>query len=721
MNHFLPGSTKKNGFTVLFFFLGACFCCGLGTSSRLFAIPQEQGVQVQELDAAPPPKSHWEMSPCPLRTVYSDDFSPERVHPEYPRPCMVREQWLSLNGIWELRPKVDPQHPGARDIAPTPRRSYSEIQFLINPKDLPGFNSMDFLSEPRRLYLDESEESPKNPPPPEKEPAPEPLGGIEFPKPEKDRKIELAGFSREIRSKQESSSEEFSYRVLVPFPLESPLSGIRYPFERFSYRREFSIPEHWSSGDRILLHFEAVDWETAVILNGKLVGTHQGGYDPFSFDITEHLLENGFYDPKKSHELIVSVYDPTEGIVLGKQARIPSGGKYTSFSGIWQSVWLEPVPPSWIVDYRATPNVDQRAVSVEVRIENAQEDQILIAEVLKEGRSLGKVYGGPQGSVLISIPEQDLVLWSPENPFLYRLKLSLVHANRVLDQVEGYFGMRKIDLAKDAEGMVRIRINDEFLFQNGVLDPGYWPEGISTAPNEEAIVREISTIKELGFNMIRKHAKVEPQRWYYWCDRLGIFIWQDMPASANRFESQQKQFEAELQRLVESRYNHPSIITWVLFHEGAGQHKTEYYTELVRTMDPKRLVNSASGWRDWGVGHILDLHKYPGPIAPKAGAFRAGAIGDFGGIALVIAPHCCSANPWGYHLAKNEEEYRKKFLHLMEQLDELREPESLSAAVYHQWTDVESECTGLLTYDRKVVKIPVRTLQQLNRRLQKSR
>ncbi len=673
----------------------------------VFTIPVLAGAQeVQKLDAAPKPDSRWKRVSNALETTYAKEITPKNVLQEYPRPTMVREKWLNLNGVWEMKPELDPQHPTPKDYAPQPNRKMPDLQLAV----------------PDEEEFDEGKIETENTTPESDAPTPEihDLKPHSLDPPDLTRnRSEPLYLGQSVRLSRKDATESYPYRVLVPFPLESSLSGIRYPFDSVAYRRHFMIPDDWSDDERIRLYFGAVDWEAAVIVNGRLIGIHRGGYDPFSFDLSEVLRKDGKYERGVSHELIVSVYDPTQkGGPCGKQSTNPQGPRCSSVTGIWQTVWLEPVPATFITEYAATPNIDESNVAIRVSVDSAKggsvDPPLVVAEVFRKQESIAKVYGGTEGTILLPIPDEKLVFWTPENPFLYTLKIELLQNGRSVDSVEGYFGMRKIDLAKDSRGVVRIRLNNMFRFQMGVLDPGLWPDGLYTAPSDEAVRREIRTIKELGFTMIRKHAKIEPERWYHWCDRLGILVWQDMPAAENHRASDQQQFSVELTRMLQTRQNHPSIVAWILFHEGKGQHDTEHYADLLHRLDPSRLVDAASGWRDRNVGQIVDLHQFPGPAAPKPEPYRASVLGEFGGIACPIAGHNWTKKTWGYQMATDPDDFARRYQRTMVALEQLVKKEALSAAVYHQLTDVESECGGLITYDRKVIKIPLETIRSLN-------
>ncbi len=347
------------------------------------------------------------------------------------------------------------------------------------------------------------------------------------------------------------------------------------------------MPAEWS-GRRVRLHIGAADWQARVFINGQEIGRHRGGYDAFSFDITDRLKWSG------AEEICVAVNDPTEGDQpRGKQSRKPEGIFYTPTSGIWQTVWLEPVPTNCIDDLRLTPDVDARLLRLRVSTDSRDESAQVEAQALVAGKVVGQVTG-PANKEL-SLPMAAMHLWSPDDPFLYDLRITLKAGGRVADSVASYFGMRKIGLHKDDYGITRLMLNDQFTFQMGTLDQGFWPDGIYTAPTDDALRFDIEFLKRAGFNLARKHVKVEPERWYYWCDKLGLLVWQDMPSGNNTTADSRLQFEVELQRMIEGRFNHPSIIVWVLFNEGWGQYDTERLVPWIKAMDPSRLVDNASG------------------------------------------------------------------------------------------------------------------------------
>jgi hypothetical protein len=482
-------------------------------------------------------------------------------------------------------------------------------------------------------------------------------------------------------------------RVLVPFPVESALSGVMRQMQRVTYRRTFAVPGDWA-GQRVLLHFGAVDWESTVYVNGKEMGTHRGGYDPFSYDVTDALKEGG------ENELVVSVFDPSDAgdQPRGKQVREPRGIWYTPTTGIWQTVWLEPVPQGYVKEVKIVPDVDAK----NVRVTADAQGEVKI-RVLKEGRVVaeGSGQGGKEIVAKVDAPR----LWSHEDPFLYDLEVT---AGK--DAVKSYFGMRKVEVGKDDKGVTRILLNGKPVFQVGMLDQGFWPDGLYTAPTDEALRYDIEIQKKLGFNMIRKHVKVEPARWYYWTDKLGMLVWQDMPSAGNKGDEKKEgesktQFERELTRMIKTHWNHPSIIMWVVFNEAWGQYETPRITKMTKDLDSTRLASNASGWTDMGVGDIIDMHNYPGPGAPKWEEKRAAVLGEFGGLGLPIkGKEWKGVKEFSYAGQGSVDELVEQYTRLLSKCWQLRETDGLSAVVYTQTTDVEGEINGLLTYDREMIK-----------------
>ncbi len=558
----------------------------------------------------------WQPVSGTLMTRWASQVNPTNALPEYPRPQLVRKDWLNLNGLWNYA------------IVPA-----------TNPRPT-----------------------------------------------------------------------AFEGRILVPFPVESALSGVRRRLDEKSvlwYERKVAVPAAWR-GQRIRLHFEAVDWQARVFVNGQEVGQHRGGYDRFGFDITGQLHWNG------DEEIIVAVTDPTEGDQpRGKQSRKPEGIFYTPNSGIWQTVWLEPVPKTSVDKLKLTPDLEGRTLRLQVGVNSLADNLRVEAVALVAGQEIGRTAG--MANTELFLPVESPRVWTPDDPFLYDLRVTLRENGREVETVSSYFGMRKVSLKKDAQGITRVALNDVFLFQVGTLDQGFWPDGIYTAPTDEALRSDIEFLKRSGFNLTRKHVKVEPDRWYYWCDKLGLLVWQDMPSGNNATPEGRRDFEAELLHLVAGLENHPSIIVWVLFNEGWGQFDTERLTQGLKALDPSRLVNNASGWTDMRAGDLIDVHSYPGPDSPDAEPRRAAVLGEFGGLGFQVVDHSWSSNWWGYLKLPDQKELAGRYAQLLKQVWALHDLRGLSAAIYTQTTDVETECNGLLTYDRAVAKVDQATILAANR------
>jgi hypothetical protein len=546
-----------------------------------------------------------------LKTRWAANVTPENVHREYPRPQMVRKDWVNLNGLWDI-----------------------ELRHPNSPAD---------------------------------------------------------------RGK-----------ILVPFCAESQLSGFHRrvePEDVLHYSRTFARPE----GARVLLHFGAVDWIAKVSVNGKTVGEHKGGYDPFSFDITSSLTNSG------TQTLEVDVTDPTDhgAQPRGKQTLNPRGIMYTPCSGIWQTVWLEVVPETYIdhLTIEALPQTAQ--VTIQTAIDGPADGVKCRTETIVGGKVVAKSEGDAGHVSVMKI--RDAINWTPDHPYLYDLRITLLDKNGgVLDQVTSYYGFRETTLIKDEHGQPRIALNGKPIFLIGPLDQGFWPDGIYTPPSDEALKYDIELTKRLGFNMIRKHVKVESARFYYWCDKLGLCVLQDMPSGdksigpsdpdIERTKESADDFRAELKAMVDNFRNYPCICTWVLYNEGWGQWNTAEMTKWLKDYDPNQLVDSNTGWSDRGVGDYNDIHVYPGPASPPPDPNRAIFLGEFGGLGLPVPGHMWKETGWGYQSFKTKEELTDKFVELMENLRFLQ-AKGLSGAVYTQTTDVETELNGLMTYDRAMLKM----------------
>ncbi len=500
--------------------------------------------------------------------------------------------------------------------------------------------------------------------------------------------------------------QSFTGKILVPFAIESQLSGAGAwvaPDQRLWYRRTFTAPGR-GAGGRVLLNFGAVDWEATVYVNGTQVGQHRGGYDPFTFDITDQLRPSG------EQELVVAVRDATDDgeQPRGKQVRRPRGIWYTAVTGIWQTVWLESVPRWHVTGLRIDPDLDRGAVTVSVGTDGRTGQGGRITVSVLDGSRVVATGEGPTATLPVAAARK----WSPADPFLYTLRVALESG----DEVRSYFGMRSIAVRADARGVRRLFLNGEPLFQLGLLDQGWWPDGLYTAPTDEALAFDIQKTKDLGFNLIRKHVKVEPARWYYHADRLGMLVWQDMPSANNKGADAEQEFAAELQRVIDSLRNHPSIVMWVPFNEGWGQHATEKHVAWLKAYDATRIVNNTSGWTDMRVGDVVDLHAYPGPSMPPLEPVRAAVLGEFGGLGLPLDGHTwIDRGNWGYRSFTSLEDLNKAYQDLLAQL-RLHAGDGLAAAIYTQTTDVEVEVNGVMTYDRAVTKLSPESVAA-NRRL----
>ena len=521
----------------------------------------------------------------------------------------------------------------------------------------------------------------------------------------------------------------FEGDILVPFAIESSLSGVArriHDRQELVYQRSFTIPSAWKN-KRVLLHFGAVDWKADVWVNDIKVGSHTGGYAPFSFDITPAL-------EGKSNKLTVKVWDPTDRSYQprGKQVSNPGGIWYTPVSGIWQTVWLEPVNEKHIQDLRILPDIDRKMLTVDAAVANAADADMLEVKVFDGDQLVATGKSINQQIVEIAMPA-DSKLWSPESPFLYTLQVSLKSGGKVVDQVDSYAAMRKFSTRRDRNGIVRLELNNKPLFQYGPLDQGWWPDGLYTAPTDEALLYDVQKTKDLGFNMIRKHIKVEPARWYTHCDRLGIIVWQDMPSGdrgpqwqnrkyfdgieAKRSEESEANFRKEWKEIIDYLYSYPCIGTWVPFNEAWGQFKTEEIAEWTKQYDPSRLVNPASGGNHYHCGDMLDLHNYPAPEMYLYDGARANVLGEYGGIGLVLKDHLWEPNRnWGYIQFNSSKEATDEYVKYAEQLYRMIS-QGFSAAVYTQTTDVEIEVNGLITYDRKVIKLDEERVRDINRRI----
>ncbi|MDR1814526.1 MAG: beta-galactosidase [Tannerella sp.] len=520
----------------------------------------------------------------------------------------------------------------------------------------------------------------------------------------------------------------YDRQILVPFPIESSLSGIAEQVDETQalwYKRTFSIPKAWKNS-HILLHFGAVDWKTEVFINDVKIGSHSGGYTPFSFDITPFLKAG-------EQKLTVKVWDPTDKYFQprGKQVSKPEGIVYTPSSGIWQTVWLEPVAEKSISSIKTLPDVDKSSISVSVNTQNADNNDFIEIKLTDKGKTVAVGKAVVSEAVVLNIP--DAKLWSPDDPFLYNMEISLLSNGKEVDKVKSYCAMRKISVRRDSEGIMRMQLNNKDLVHLGLLDQGFWPDGLHTAPSDEALKYDILEAKELGYNMLRKHIKTEPARWYSWCDRLGMLVWQDMPSGDNnwnpegrspwwdankeRINPAHENFFREWKEIIDALYSYPSIVMWITFNEGWGQFRTKEVAEWTKAYDPSRLLNAATGGNHTREGDLLDIHNYPEPSLNLWDATRPVLLGEYGGIALVAEGHLWQPDKnFGYVQFKTSQEATDKYVEYAEMLKELIK-RGLCGAVYTQLSDVEGEANGILSYDRKIIKLDAARLKKINQEI----
>ena len=602
-------------------------------------------------------KSSWAPAGDRIRTPWADQVNPGNSHPEYPRPQMTRQAWKSLNGLWDYAiTEADAQQPATPDG-----------------------------------------------------------------------------------------------QILVPFCVESSLSGVGRRVGADSalwYRRNFKVPGSWK--DRILLHFDAVDWKSEVWLNGHYLGVHTGGYTAFEYDITDYLA-------KGKQELVVKVWDGTDNDEQprGKQVSKPGGIWYTPVTGIWQSVWLEPVPEVHVKDYNCVCDIETGIITItpvivgdaqNIRINLYEGEEGYNADITGPHRPVGMACGVPGEPVKVEAPAP--LLWTPEHPYLYPFDIEIINNGEVVDRVMGYTAIRSCTEVIDAQGYKRLGLNGKPCFQYGPLDQGWWPDGLYTAPTDEALAFDIAKTKDFGYNFIRKHIKVEPARWYYHCDRLGMMVWQDMPSVAGNIDvftqdgypqwgqwgyntgwdyplstTAKDNYYNEWGDIILQLRKFPCIVVWVPFNEGWGQFNTPDVVEFTRSLDGSRLINSASGGNSILCGDILDSHNYPRPIMKfRSGGAQIDVLGEYGGIGLAVEGHMWEpGNGWGYQgLCKDGSEVLEKYRHyaIDEFIPEIKS--GVSAGIYTQTTDVEAELNGLMTYDRKVVKMDEQRLREINLQVRNS-
>ncbi len=564
----------------------------------------------------------------------------------------------------------------------------------------------------------------------------------EYPRPQLQREKWLClngEYDYAITAENASCPESFDGKIIVPFSVESAASGVQrklLPSQRLWYRRKFSLTEDFS-GKRTLLHFGAVDWQCTVWVNGKLMGEHTGGYNPFSFDITDALTDG-------ENELVVKVYDPTDAghQQRGKQVLETQGFWYTATSGIWQTVWLEPVNYCRIESIKLVPDIDKGVINIKTK-HTCECGGKLFAKVLDGEKA---VFDG-EITADAAIPVPDAKLWSPESPFLYDLKLTL-DCDGEKDEVSSYFGMRKFSVVKDSDGCPRLALNNKPYFQRGLLDQGYWPESQLTPPCDEAMIFDIEKMKELGFNMLRKHIKTEPLRWYYHCDRLGMLVWQDMISGGeyigqllagvlpifsihvkdNKYKAFKRtkpewreEFKQELWGMIDSLYNCVSICCWVPFNEGWGQFDAKEIGTKIKELDPTRFVDHASGWHDQNGPDFKSMHRYIVPVTAPTRFTRKGrpyVLSEYGGYSWNIKDHVWNAKrSFGYIMFPNSKKLSAAYKHLHDVQIVRLIKKGLCATVYTQVSDVEFEVNGIYSYDRKVLKVDKDTVIEVNKKL----
>ena len=532
-----------------------------------------------------------------------------------------------------------------------------------------------------------------------------------------------------ITKKGDPTPAAYQGDILVPFAVESSLSGVGKMInekEELWYQRTFDVPSAWR-GKQILLHFGAVDWKAEVWVNDVKVGEHTGGFTPFYFDITSVLN-------KGNNDLVVKVWDPSDRgeQPRGKQIANPHGIWYTPVTGIWQTVWLEPVATQYITNLKTTPDIDNNSVKVEVAANTTSADKVEVK--VFDGKNLVA-----KGAALNGVPVElampaNAKLWSPDSPFLYNMEVTLYKDGKAIDQVKSYTAMRKYSIRKGQNGITRLQLNNKDYFQFGPLDQGWWPDGLYTAPTDEALVYDLKKTKDFGYNMVRKHVKVEPARWYTHCDQLGLIVWQDMPnggpspqwQARNYFNGREvirsaaseANYRKEWKEIIDCLYSYPSIAVWVPFNEAWGQFKTPEIVAWTKEYDPSRLVNPASGGNHYTCGDILDLHHYPGPNMFLYDPRRATVLGEYGGIGLVVEGNTWvnDKKNWGYVKFNTSDEVTNEYIKYGKHLLELIR-KGFSAAVYTQTTDVEGEINGLMTYDRKVIKMNEAKVREINQQI----
>ncbi len=550
----------------------------------------------------------------------------------------------------------------------------------------------------------------------------------EYPRPQmkRDSYLNLNGAWDYAITDTDEQPANWQGTILVPFSPESVLSGVGKTLkagQTLWYHRKLTLPEYFLSG-RLLMHFGAVDQEATVLFNGMNMGSHTGGYNAFTIDLTDGLMEG-------ENDLIIKVKDETDAgsRSRGKQKTDRGGIWYTPQSGIWQTVWLESVHSVYVRSLYAVPHID--TAEIELTVEGS-ESEPWPCYVTLQGVEHSLITGKPS-----RIPVKDMQLWSPENPHLEHFSVTLGE-----DRVESYFAMRSVGVGKDEAGVMRLMLNGKPYFHNGLLDQGYWPDGLYTAPSDEALIYDIQTLKDLGFNMLRKHIKVEPMRWYYHCDRIGMLVWQDMPSGGGQYKfpiisaplvtglhlkdshyrwfaredaQQREAYRQELKEMILQLRNVPSIVLWVPFNEGWGQFDAEEACQLINQLDGSRPIDHASGWHDQGIGQLQSLHVYFRPYRFKPDKKgRAVVLSEFGGYNLRLEGHCFNEIDYGYKRLPDKDALWEAYEKLYREQILPAIPKGLAATVYTQVSDVEDELNGLFTYDRAVLKLPADRLRALN-------
>ena len=554
----------------------------------------------------------------------------------------------------------------------------------------------------------------------------------EYPRPQLERKqwLNLNGiWSYSITDINSQKPDNFDGEILVPFSIESSLSGVMKSLNEKQilwYYKEFEIPDNWKDKN-IIIHFNAVDWICELYINDNKIGEHSGGYSEFSFDITKNIKEG-------KNKILLRVFDPSDKgyQAVGKQTLNPNVIWYTSISGIWQTVWLEPVNEIYIQKLEINNDYDKKEIKINVKL-NLDEKLPLEVSLLFKDDELMKLKGFSNSEIVFNIPDNHFHPWSPNEPNIYSFNINIFDNNqKIIDSIVSYTTLRKVEQKKDKNGIYRIYLNNKPLFNMGTLDQGYWPDGLYTPPSEEAMIYDINKLKELGFNTIRKHIKIEPYRYYYYCDKIGMLVWQDMPSGdrqnnkweflklnagddVNRSEESKNNYYKEWSEIIDNLKFFQCIIVWIPFNEGWGQFDTEKVVEFTKKQDSTRLINAASGGNHRICGNFLDLHSYPHPAQYLKVDNLINILGEFGGLALDIKGHTWKEDNWGYKTCKSKEEVTEKYEEYINLL--INSFKSFSAAIYTQTTDVEIEINGLITYDRAEIKVIEQRIKAANEKI----